>query len=69
MGNTVLVNNDSIKNAIWREGWEKFYPNRDKDYLLLKFIPETVELISVIDGYTGDEITWKPTQIVLRNDK
>ncbi len=66
MGKTFLINDDTIKNKIWKKGWEKFYPDRKKDYLLLKFVPNTVELISISDGFTGDKKTWKPHIVVLQ---
>jgi general stress protein 26 len=66
MGNAYLVNNDSIKKVKWKKGWEKFYPNRKKDYLLLKFVPKYLELISISDNYTGDKNTWQPDKVILR---
>jgi general stress protein 26 len=66
MGNAFLVNDDATKNEIWKEGWEKFYPNREQDYLLIKFVPNTLELISILGGFTGDKATWKPEQVKLR---
>ncbi len=65
MGNAYLVNDEKHKQAIWKEGWERFYPNKKTDYLLIKFIPKTIELISITDGYTGDKTSWKPNQVVL----
>ena len=67
MGNTFLINNNVIKNEKWKDGWEKFYPNKNKDLLLLKFIPKTIELISISDGYFGDKTTWKPHKVELYN--
>ncbi len=65
MGNAYLVNDDKTKNEIWKDGWEKFYPNREKDYILIKFVPRLIELISIGDGYNGDKSTWKPHQVHL----
>ena len=65
MGKAYLVNDDSIKKVKWKNGWEKFYPNRNKDYLLIKFVPKTLELISISDGFTGDKKTWKPHRVVI----
>ena len=65
MGNAFLVNDDTSKETIWKEGWERFYPNKKLDYLLIKFIPTTIELISITDGYTGDKNTWMPHQVNL----
>jgi len=62
-GTAIPVQNDSIKQALWKAGWERFYKNRDKDYMLIKFIPDYLELISIPDGYTGDEKTWLPARV------
>lgn len=66
MGDAYLVDDAIIKAQKWKEGWEKFYPKRDTDYLLIKFVPHTLELISPSKKYLGDKITWKPHQVLLR---
>ena len=66
MGNAYLVNDEEIKSQKFKDGWDKFYPNKKEDYLLIKFIPNSLELVSVNNQYPGDSITWKPTQITLR---
>ena len=66
MGDAYLVNDSILKTQKWKEGWEKFYPKRDKDYLLIKFVPHTLELISPSKNYSGDKTTWKPHQVILR---
>lgn len=66
MGNAFLVNDDAIKATKWKEGWEPFYKNQKEDYLLIKFVPQTLELISIPTEFTGDSITWKPHQVFLR---
>lgn len=65
MGNAFLVNNDSIKQVKFKKGWDAFYPNKKTDFLLIKFVPKTLELISITDGYTGNKTTWKPHQVKL----
>ena len=66
MGQATLVNDPKIKATKWKKGWENFYPNKNKDYLLIKFVPETLELISIPNKFTGDPTTWKPHSIALR---
>jgi len=66
MGHAFLVNDKEIKATKWKDGWENFYPNKDKDFLLIKFVPNTLELISVPNKYTGDSINWKPHSVNLR---
>ncbi len=65
-GNAFLVNDETIKAQKFKKGWEQFYKNKKDDYLLIKFIPNTLELISISNKYTGDSITWKPHLVVLR---
>ncbi len=66
MGNAFLINDANKKKEIWKEGWEKFYPNKKTDYLLIKFIPNSLEMISITDNFTGDKNTWMPHRVVLR---
>ncbi len=66
-GKAELVKNDSLKKQFWKEGWERFYHNRDKDYMLIRFVPEYLELISIPAGFTGDEKDWKPSYVKLIN--
>lgn len=66
MGNAFLVDDETIKTQKFKDGWDKFYPNKKEDYLLIKFIPHTLELVSVGSNYPGDSITWKPHQVTLR---
>ena len=66
MGNAFLVNDETIKAQKFKDGWDKFYPNKKEDYLLIKFVPKIVELISVNNQYPGDSISWKPHQVILR---
>jgi general stress protein 26 len=66
MGNAFLVNNEVVKSQKFKDGWDKFYKNQKEDYLLIKFIPKTLELISVTNQYNGDSLTWKPHQVRLR---
>lgn len=66
MGTATLVNDKESKQKYWKEGWERFYPDREKDYILIRFVPDVLELIDIPAGLTGDKNTWKPEQVVLR---
>ena len=66
MGEATLVNDRAMKQKYWKPGWEKFYSNKDKDYMLIKFVPRVLELINIPEGLTGDKETWKPEQVTLR---
>jgi len=49
----------------WKPEWEAFYPDREATYVLIKVVPEKIELISVRDGIDGDPVTWMPAAIDL----
>lgn len=67
MGNAFIINDNAIKSQKWKDGWEQFYQNQEEAYLLIKFVPETLELISIPTGFTGDEDTWQPHSVILRD--
>lgn len=66
MGKATLVNDEATKATKFKDGWDKFYPNQKEDYLLIKFVPEMLELISIPNGFTGDSLDWKPHRVELR---
>ncbi len=68
MGNAYIENSDSLKRVKWKEGWERFYPDRKKDFILIRFVPHTLEYIGIVEGYTGDPETWAPHQVKLMTE-
>ncbi len=45
-GEAELVNDPAEKEKHWKKYWKRYYPDRDKDMILIKVIPERMELIS-----------------------
>jgi general stress protein 26 len=45
-GTAKLVNDPDLKAKYWKEGWKRFYPDRDKDYILIEVTPERLEVCS-----------------------
>ncbi len=45
-GRAQLVNSHEEKEKHWKEYWKSYYPDRDKDMILIKVIPERLELVS-----------------------
>lgn len=45
-GKASLVNDPTLKAKYWVESWKRYYPDRDKHYILIKVIPERIELCS-----------------------
>ncbi len=66
-GNIYFVENDSVKKAHWKNGWEKFYPNKSDAYMLLKFVPDYLEVISIRDSLNGDPKNWQPARVNFKN--
>ena len=45
-GTARLVNDSDLKAKYWKEGWKRFYPDREKDYILVEVTPERLEVCS-----------------------
>ena len=64
-----LVNDPKEKAKRWKDEWKDFYPDRDKDYLLIAVRPERLEMVNVKKGIVGDPTTWKPPSVNFRTGK
>ena len=64
-----LVNDPKAKLKWWKDEWQAFYPNRTKDYLLIRVEPEKLEVVNVKQGIVGDPHTWKPPSVTFRNPR
>jgi general stress protein 26 len=58
-GSAQIIDDPEEKTKRWNENWETFYPEREKDYILIKVTPKQLDLLSMKDGITGDEKTWR----------
>ena len=45
-GQARLVNDPDKKAHYWRKGWTRYYPDPEKDYILIKITPERMEICS-----------------------
>jgi general stress protein 26 len=45
-GKARLVNDAELKNKYWKESWKVYYPNPEKDYILIEFKPDRMEICS-----------------------
>jgi len=45
-GKARLVNDPDLKAKYWVEAWKRYYPDRDKNYILIEVIPENLEIVS-----------------------
>lgn len=67
-GQGQLVDDSSAKEKHWKEEWAAFYPDREKGYMLIKVVPEHVEVVSEAHGIIGDPKTWTPPSIDLSTE-
>ena len=63
-GTARLVNDANEKTRHWKEEWSAFYPNRNKDYLLIKVVPTRLEVVDTKKGIVGDAKSWRPPTVV-----
>jgi len=62
-GRARLVNDAQEKQKRWKEEWKEFYPNRDRDYLLVKVTPLKIEVVNTAKGILGNPRTWRPPTV------
>ena len=59
-GTARLMNDANEKTRHWKEEWSPFYPNRNRDYLLIKVVPTRLEVVDTKKGIVGDSKSWRP---------
>lgn len=57
-GTGQLVDDPGKKEEYWKKDWERFYPDKDSTYTLIKVLPEKLEVIHYRRGITGASETW-----------
>jgi len=63
MGTAYLVDDAKEKAVWWKEEWGEFYPDREDSYLLIKVIPEKLEIINYKHGIIADTETWRTPSV------
>src|ERR1041384_637208 len=63
-GTARLVNDSAEKARHWKEEWSAFYPNRNKDYLLIKVVPTRLKVVDTKKGIVGDAQSWRPPTVL-----
>jgi general stress protein 26 len=62
-GRARIVHDAPEKVKHWKDEWKDFYPDREKNYLLIAVVPEKLEVISLKLGIVGDAVTWTPPAV------
>ena len=68
-GRAITVDDLALKRKYFKEAWQEFYPSYPEGYILLKFSPEWMEIISIPHGINGDTITWTPPAVEFDRNK
>jgi general stress protein 26 len=58
-----LVNDPKSKLKWWKDEWNAFYHDRNKDYLLISVTPLKLEVVNVTKGIVGDPQSWIPPSV------
>jgi len=58
-GKAQIIDDPAETTKRWKEEWTQFYPNREKNYKLIKVVPEKMEVINYSIGIAGDPVTWR----------
>ena len=58
-----LINDPKAKLKWWKDEWKDFYPDRTRDFLLIRVTPEKLEVVNVKKGIVGDPHKWKPPTV------
>jgi general stress protein 26 len=65
-GKAELKNDSASVNLYWKDEWLPFYPNNREYYLLIKFTPTFLEILSPEQGFSGDRMTWRTPSLKLQ---
>ncbi len=62
VGTASLVADPEVKALHWKDDWGPFYKDkfRGADFVLLKFVPKRLEIVSQSHGLVNDPKTWRP---------
>jgi len=63
LGTARLVSDPMEKKGRWKNGWEAFYPDRERGYILIAVTPERIEVVSPKQGIEGDSAAWIPPAV------
>jgi len=65
-GHASLVDESAEKEKRWMPQWSAFYPDREEMYVLIKFVPDRLEVVSYPHGLIGDSVTWEAPTLDLQ---
>lgn len=61
-----IVDDKQEKLKWWKEEWNEYYGDKKNNYILIKVIPERLDILSYKYGITGDPENWRTPSIEFR---
>lgn len=70
LGRARIVEDLEQRKKRWRKEWEGFYPGGPEGdtYVLIEFIPTTIEVMSIQHKVASDPLAWKPAILRKQGD-
>lgn len=64
-----VITDGDEKARRWKPEWDEFYVegNRGDDYVLVRFVPHRLEVVSPAHGVASDPMAWKPAILELEH--
>jgi len=63
-GRAYVVTDRATKRAHWNPAWTPFYADQDTSVVLVRVVPDRVELVSTKLGVESDKQSWLPSSFV-----
>lgn len=67
-GKAEIINSKLLKDKYWKDGWESFYPDKEKDYILIKINPIKLQLVSYASGFVSKHSDWRAVEVDFSED-
>jgi len=68
-GKAYLIDDSESKTKWWKNDWDQFYPDGREAALLIKFVPEWLELYSSVHKTGANPETWAPPVVTFPQNK
>lgn len=63
-GRADIITDRLSKEKYWKQGWEAYYPDKEKDFALIKIKPEKLQIVSYTMGIVSTEENWRAKEII-----
>ena len=63
-GTAKLINELDQKKKYWKSDWTPYYKDLNRDCILIKINPKSLEIVSTSNNILSNPLTWEPTTII-----